>query len=109
MRADYINIGGREYRVEVNWNAIVAYMESSGRDTLQALQDFAHLKPSDIAGLMAAAINEGEAIEGRESSLSAKDIGRMNDMMNAVPQFLDIFIRQMSPTMGENEDEKKKE
>lgn len=109
MRGDFITIDGQKYRVEVNWNAIVAFLEASGHDNLQALSDFARLKPSDMAGLMAAAINEGEAIEGRESSLTASDIGRMRGVTNAVPQFIDIFIRQMSPALSENAEEGKKE
>lgn len=109
MRKDYINIGGREYRVEANWNAIVAFLDASGQDNLQALQDLSNLKPTDIAGLMAASINEGEAIEGRESALTAKDIGRMEGAMNAVAQFLNIFIRQMSPAVEPAPAEGKKE
>ena len=109
MREDFITIGDRKYRVEVNWNAIVAFLDASGQNNLQALSDLTNLKPTDVAGLMAAAINEGEAIEGRESSLTAKDIGRMEGAMGAISEFLTIFVRQMSPAVDPSSAEGKKE
>lgn len=109
MRRDYITIGERKYRVEANWNAIVAFLEASGQNNMQALLDLKNIKPTDVAGLMAAAINEGEALEGRESALTAKDIGRMEGSMEAISEFLTIFSRQMSPAGNPPAAEGKKE
>lgn len=103
MRKDFITLNGKDVRVEVNWNAIVAFLKTSGQDNLQALTGLTSLKPSDIAGLMAAAINEGESLEGRESSLTAQDIGRMDNAISAVSQFLDIFVRQTTPDIPPKE------
>jgi hypothetical protein len=103
MGKDFITINGKEVRVEVNWNAIVAFLETSGQDNLQALTGLTNLKPSDIAGLMAASINEGEALEGRESSLTAQDIGRMDNAIGLVSKFLDIFVRQTTPDIPPKE------
>lgn len=107
MRKDFIEIGGRERRVEMNWNAIVAYLETSGQNDLQALSSLSNLKPTDLAGLMAAAINEGESLEGRESNLTAQDIGRMEGAIGAISKFLEIFVRQMNPAIGDQSDGKK--
>jgi hypothetical protein len=103
MGKDFITINVKEVRVEVNWNAIVAFLETSGQDNLQALTGLTNLKPSDIAGLMAASINEGEALEGRESSLTAQDIGRMDNAIGLVSKFLDIFVRQTTPDIPPKE------
>ena len=40
MTADYIEIDGRKYRVEANWNAMVAFLAATGRDTWDGLVSF---------------------------------------------------------------------
>jgi len=93
---DRIVISGVEYRVEVNWNAIVAYLEASGRDDVRSLIDLSSIKPSDFAGLLAAAINEGERLEGRESRFTAEEIGAEADF-TVMSEFIQIFVRQTTP------------
>lgn len=102
---DRIELNGTVYRVEVNWNAIVAYLEASGRDDVQELMSLARIKPSEMAGLLAAAINEGERLDGRECSLSADEVGRMAGIAT-MAEFVKIFTRQVSPK-GSAEEEKK--
>lgn len=93
---DRIEINGNAYRVEVNWNAITAFLEASGRDDVQSLIGLSSLKPSDLAGLLAAAINEGERLEGRECSLKAKEVGAMAGF-DTMAQFIQIFAKQTNP------------
>lgn len=93
---DQIRLNGNAYRVEVNWNAIVAYLEASGRDDVRALMDLGSIRPSDLAGLLAAAINEGERLEGREAHFTSADVGAMADF-GAMAEFVQIFVRQTTP------------
>lgn len=99
-------LDGRTFRVEVNWNAIVAFLEASNRDDVRALADFSSLRPSDLAGLLAAGINEGERLEGREANFSEKEIGALVDI-NTVAEFIRIFTRQ-TQAKGAGDDGKKK-
>ena len=93
---DQIEINGNAYRVEVNWNAITAFLEASGRDDVQSLIGLSSLKPSDLAGLLAAAINEGERLEGRECALKAEEVGAMVGF-DTMAQFIQIFAKQTNP------------
>ena len=102
---DRIVLNGNAYRVEVNWNAIVAFLEASGRDDVRALMDLGTIRPSDLAGLMAAGINEGERLEGRESHLTAEDVGATADF-GTMAEFIQIFVRQ---TSAKGTEEEKKE
>lgn len=96
MTGEKIIIAGQAYRVEVNWNTIVSYLEQSGQNDVTALANFGSLKPSDIAGLLAAAINEGERLEGREVSFTAKEIGSRCGMKE-IADFIRIFSAQTAP------------
>ena len=98
MKKDTIVIGGKEYRVEVNWNALVAFLQAVGRDTMEGLTTLNDLIPSDITALMAACITEGERLEGRKCTLSALDIGAVIGP-DDVSAFRDIYIRQSAPKM----------
>ena len=37
MKKDYIVIGGKQYRVEANWNALSVFLKEVGRDTIDGL------------------------------------------------------------------------
>lgn len=97
---DRIEINGNAYRVEVNWNAITAFLEASGRDDVQSLIGLSTLKPSDLAGLLAAAINEGERLEGRECALTAEEVGAQAGF-DTMAQFIQIFAKQTNPKGAE--------
>ena len=102
---DHIELNGTSYRVEVNWNAIVAFLEASGRDDVRALVDLTSLKPSDLAGLLAAAVNEGERLDGHDVHLSGEDVGAMAGL-DTMAKFIEIFGRQTTPK-GQGDPEKK--
>lgn len=87
---------GRTFRVELNWNAIVAFLESSGRDDVRELVNLSALKPSDLAGLLAAGIHEGERLEGRDVTLTPEEIGTVSDF-RVMGAFIQIFTKQMDP------------
>jgi len=101
MSADYIVIAGQRYRVEVNWNAIVAFLEDRGTDRLDALAELGKISVKDIAPLMAACIREGERLDGRECTLTALELGALPGFMDVIPMFLRIYGRQAAPGTGE--------
>lgn len=96
MEKEYIVIGGKKYRVEVNWNATTAYLQAVGRDTLEDLSKISTFKPSELTALMAACIGEGERLEGNKEAPSALDLGAVITPED-VATFMDIYIRQSSP------------
>ena len=74
----------------------MAFLEASGRDDVQALIGLSSLKPSDLAGLLASAINEGERLEGRECALTAEEVGAQAGF-DTMAQFVQIFSKQTTP------------
>lgn len=98
-------LDGRTFRVEVNWNAIVQFLEASNRDDVRALADFASLKPSDLAGLLAAGINEGSRLDGDPMHFTADEIGSLVDI-GIMAQFIEIFTSQ-TQAKGKAEGKKK--
>ncbi len=105
MQNDYMVIGGVKYRVEVNWNTLSAFLADVGRDTLEGLSTISEMKPSEIPALMAAAINEGERLEGRESNLKAKDVGALIKPAD-VTTFMNIYVEQSRAQMEVDEPKK---
>ena len=93
---------GRTFRVELNWNAFVTFLESSGRDDVRELVNLASIKPSDLAGLLAAGIHEGERLEGRDIRFTSNEIGALADFQ-VMTDFIQIFGRQTQPRGGEAE------
>ena len=107
MQKDYMIIDGREVRVESNWNSMVAFLKETENDSLSALTSLNDLKPSDIAPLMAACVNEGERLEGRESHYTGKDIGALCSVQD-MTEFVQIFARQSTLHVKAREEAKKK-
>ena len=103
-----MTLGGREVRVEINWNALSAFLADVGRDTLEGLSTISVMKPSEIPALMAAAINEGERLEGRESKMSALDVGALIKPAD-VTAFMNIYVEQSRAQMEEEPAKKKDE
>lgn len=102
MNGDYITIAGICYRVEVNWNALTAYLENRGTDSMEALANIGHLRASDIAPLLAACIEEGERLEGRTVKLTALELGAKIGLTE-VSEFLNIYLKQSSPQVPKKE------
>lgn len=103
MVKDFIEINGRRYRVEVNWNATTAYLQAVGRDTLEELAKIDTFRPSELTALMAACIAEGERLEGHQDAPSALDLGAAITPVH-VTEFLKIYVRQSSPQVDVEEE-----
>lgn len=108
---DRIKINGCEYRVEANWRAITSYLKSIGEDNLGAVADMVSLSPSNIGGLMAACINEGERLDGKDTKVSSAilDDLRPADAVLVVEEFVHIYLSQAAPALPEEEEPKKEE
>ena len=48
MKKDYIEIAGKRYRVESNWNALTSFLETVGRDTIEELSKINSFKPQQF-------------------------------------------------------------
>ena len=105
MEKEYIEIAGKRYRVECNWNALTSYLAQVGRDTIEELSKIQGIKPSELTALMAACIAEGERLEGRGDTPSAVDLGAMITP-DDVRIFFDIYIRQSNPKRPADEQKK---
>lgn len=93
-----MTIGGKEFRVECNMNALMDFLQERGTDDFSAIADVTKLKPSDMLPLMAACIREGERLEGRKCDLTSKDIGAVADF-STLGSFIAIFNRAMAPAV----------
>lgn len=105
MKKDYIEINGKRFRVESNWNALTSFLDAVGRDTLDELSKINTIRPSELTALMAACIEEGERLDGRGGAPSAKDLGAIitpDDVRN----FLEIYVRQSTPKLDKEEQKK---
>ena len=103
-----MKIAGREFRVESNWNALTSYLRAVGRDTIDELSRIDTLRPSELTALMAACIEEGERLDGRDGAPSALDLGTMITPED-VRVFLEIYVRQSNPQKREEDALKKEE
>lgn len=105
MTKDYIEIAGRRFRVESNWNALTAFLDAVGRNTLDELSRIDTIRPSELTAMMAACIAEGERLDGRDGAPSALDLGAVITPEN-VREFLDIYVRQSNPQVTREEGKK---
>ena len=92
-------IGGNEYRVACNMNALIGFLKERGTDDFAALSDLTQLKPTDMLPLMAACIREGERLDGRECKLTAEDIGAVADL-SLLTAFMGVFGSSIAPDVA---------
>ncbi len=105
MKKDYIEIAGKRYRVESNWNALTAFLEAVGRNTLEELSKIDSIKPTELTAMMAACIAEGQRLDGSKDVPSAMDLGAVITP-DDVRTFLDIYVRQSNPQVSQGEPKK---
>lgn len=105
MKKDYIEIAGKRYRVESNWNALTAFLEAVGRNTLEELSKIDSIKPTELTAMMAACISEGQRLDGSKDVPSAMDLGAVITP-DDVRTFLDIYVRQSNPQVSQEEPKK---
>lgn len=100
---DTIKIRGEEWAVEANWRAVIVYLKSAGKDSLQEVSNVINLSPSAIGGLMAACINEGESKAGRDRRVTPDllDDLRPTEALTVCNEFLRIYLAQCAPNLPE--------
>ena len=108
MKKDYIVIGGQQYRVEVNWNALSNFLIYIDQDSIGGLAEIDKFRVSQIPALMAATIEEGERLEGREFKMDPKELGTMLNPFH-LQKFMEIYTRQSRVWMEMDGESKKKE
>ena len=105
-----MTIDGRQVRLEANWNALIGFLQETGKDDLGALADLKTLRPSDLAGLMAACINEGERLEGRESSYTARTLGEVinaSDVLECLRTFRRTRAKKKTDSLRPGQDDRR--
>lgn len=105
MEKRYLQVAGTQVRCEANWKAITDFLRTVGRDTLQGITDLASLPPSDMAPLMAACLNEGERLDGREAQFTGAWLEE-NCGLAEVSAFIAEFLYQTTPKLPKSEEKK---
>lgn len=106
MNKQFITIQGHAYRVEANWRALTSYLAEKGKDTMEGLSDLASLSPTSLAPLMAACLNEGERLEGNETSFTGDWVAE-NCSMPEIGAFINIYVAQTTPKVPAEQSKKK--
>ena len=75
---DFVEIDGRQYRVEFNFNAIGDFCAIKGAG-LDVFERFSELGINDLILLFHCGIVEGERLEGRDCDLTLRDLGAVID------------------------------
>ena len=105
MEKRYLTVAGNQVRCEANWKAITSFLRAAGRDTLQGITDLAQLPPSDMAPLMAACLNEGERLDGKNAEYTGQWLEE-NCGLAEVSAFIAEFVHQTSPKLPKSEQKK---
>lgn len=105
MDKRYLVIAGSKVRVEANWKAITSFLTTVGRNSLQGITDLASLSPTDMGPLMAACLNEGERLDGREATFTGEWIEE-NCGLAEVSAFMVEFLHQTTPKLPQSEEKK---
>lgn len=72
-----VDIGGRQYRVEFNWNALADYCDLSGISDLSKLDNLGVISAHEMRSFIFCAIKEGERMDGRELEMSPVELGAL--------------------------------
>lgn len=102
MRKDYVKLGEKTYRVEVNWNAMLDFADRRGLTNIGELMDVNEIDKDNVADLCAAGIREGERLDGRECAITGKEVAETiapREMM----RFIGIYVSHISPKLPEEE------
>lgn len=101
-------MNGQLYPAVANFNAVAAYLRYVGRDTMDGLMDIAKLSPSDCPALVAACVNEGLRIDGKDERFTPEQIGAAPNSLEEVPVAIAEIFKELTPGAS-GQDSKKKE
>jgi hypothetical protein len=92
---EYIELAGKKYRIEFNWNTITDYCEIKNITDLSALDSLASLSPGELRQFLHCAIKEGERMDGRELEITAVEFGGMLKF-DDIQKLMQVFQKQSS-------------
>ena len=93
MKKEYIEVGGKKYRVEANWNAVAEFCAKKGAVKLSQLDILSRLGVGDILTLMHCCIKEGERMDGRDFELTEQDLGSVANA-GVISRFIALYVAQ---------------
>ena len=94
MIADYVEIDGKDYRIEWNWNTVTNFLQTSGRE-LADIDRIAGMNPEDITRFIHCALVEGSRLDGVEFPFTAEEVGGMMEVQD-IPVALGIYQQQIA-------------
>jgi hypothetical protein len=94
MKRDCIEISGKEYPVEFNWNTTANFLDNEGLKLAQA-DDLRNLKASQITGLIYEGVREGCRMHKIDFPFSKEDFAALLQPKN-VTDLLTIYAKQTS-------------
>lgn len=107
MEKHYIELGGRRFRAEYNWNALTSFLVATGQDTMEGMSDL-KMRPSEIAKMIFFAVREGERLDGRELDITEEWIGENLDTQKVVEIFSIFNAHTSNGAKAEPGESKKK-
>lgn len=99
---EFIELDGKKYRVEFNWNTITEYCEIKNIEDLSALDSLKNLSASDLRLFIYCALKEGERMEGKEFLVSVLDLGGILKFQD-IQHLMQVFKKQSSFTLDSKE------
>ena len=94
MIADYVEIDGKDYRIEWNWNTITNFLQTTGKE-LADIDRIAGMNPSDITRFVHCALVEGCRIDGVEFPFTVEQFGGLMEVAD-IPVVLEIYQGQIA-------------
>jgi hypothetical protein len=96
MKYDSIEINGKDYRIEFNWNTVCNFIEKE-KKTLADLEKLNELPPRQITCLLWCGMVEGCRLEGIDFPFTVDDFGAALTV-NDIADIFNIYRRHTSVT-----------
>lgn len=93
MKHDAIEINGKRYRIEFNWNAISCFLDATGLG-LESLEDPSKMKPSEITELLFQSVVEGCRMDQEDFPFNKVDFGAALDLLT-IAGMMKVFTNQV--------------
>ena len=93
MKNNYLLVGGKKVRVEMNWNAMMFFCDEKGIDDLSKIGDAGRLTTRDLLAIMHAAIKEGERMDGNSFDFTKEQLSERLRPAD-ISRFMEIYKEQ---------------
>ncbi len=92
---EYIELEGKKYRIEFNWNTITEFCELKNISDLSALDSLKNLSAGDLRLFIHCALKEGERMDGKEFNITALELGGILKFHD-IQRLMLVFKKQSS-------------